>query len=85
MREIKVNKFNTLEFEPHKINEVNDKDRYFDVYLKSRKKEKELVAEMKISLSDPKKSKVTIKKKGDVLHPKVLLTMNDYMNKYKDD
>lgn len=85
MTKIEVNKFNTLEFEPHKINDVNDRDRYFNVYLISRNVKRELIAEMKINLEDDNKSRFTIKKKGDLVHPKALLAMNTFMSNYKDD
>jgi hypothetical protein len=85
MTKIEVNKFNFLEFEPHKINDINDKDRYFNVYLTNRSVKKELIAEMKVNLEDDKKSRLTIKKKGDLVHPKALLAMNNFMSDYKDD
>lgn len=84
MSKISVNKFNVLEFDPKKINEINDKDRYFDVYLTYRGEKRELIAEMKINLSNDLQSKLSIIKKGDLLHPKVLLAMNSFMSSYKE-
>ena len=85
MNKIEVNKFNFLEFEPHVINEVNESDRYFDAYLINRNTKRELIAEIKINLKDDKKSKLTIKKKNGLVHPKALLAMNSFMSTYKDD
>jgi len=88
MIKIQVNKFNTLEYEPHKINEVNDRDRYFDVYLSGRSVEDEervLVYEIKINLKDRKKTMIKTKKKGVVIHPNVLLSIDKFISNYKDE
>ena len=77
-----VNKFHNLEFEQYNTNKI---DRYFNVYLSGRSIKREMIAEIKINLSDKKKSIKKIKKIGHIIHPMALLALDKFMNNYKDD
>lgn len=85
MIKIEINAFNTLNFQPHKINSINNKDRYFEVYIKSLKSDNDLIATVKINLKDREKSNIELKQKGSVVNPEILLTMNNFMLNYKDE
>jgi len=83
MVKIAVNKLNVLEFKAHTINEINDKDRYFNVYLNSRNTTNEIIAEVKINLENEEKSNFKLLKKGKLIHPKMLLAINKFISEYK--